>query len=66
MDPKEAHPIPVCGNKMMIVSNPATGKVIATAEIGAGTDGVAGDCYANPSARTADGNITMVGETAGK
>lgn len=33
----------VCGNKMMVVSDPVTGKVITTAPIGDGCDGVAFD-----------------------
>src|SRR6195256_328997 len=40
-DPKRAVLYSVCGNKMMIVSNPATGKVVATPAIGGGPDGVA-------------------------
>lgn len=54
----------VCGNKMMIVSNPATGKVIATPMIGGGSDGVAFDDGYAFSANGADGTITMVGETS--
>src|SRR4029077_21260202 len=54
----------VCENKLMIVSDPAGGKVLATAAIGGGTDGVAfNDGYAF-SANGADGTITMVGETS--
>ncbi len=48
----------VCENKMMIVSNPATGKVLATPEIGAGPDGVAFDDGYAFSANGRDGNIT--------
>src|SRR2546422_10984986 len=33
----------VCGNKMMVVFDPAAGKVLATPAIGGGTDGVAFD-----------------------
>ena len=54
----------VCGNKMMIVSDPATGKVLATPEIGQGPDGVAFDDGYAFSANGRDGNITMVGETS--
>ena len=54
----------VCGNKMMIVSDPATGKVLATPEIGRGPDGVAFDDGYAFSANGADGTITMVGETS--
>jgi hypothetical protein len=49
---------------MMIVSNPATGKVVATPAIGPGTDGVAFDDGYAFSANGGDGTITMVGETA--
>ena len=54
----------VCENKLMIVSDPATGKVLATAAIGGGTDGVAFDDGHAFSANGADGTITMVGETS--
>ncbi len=67
MDLKRALLYSVCGNKMMIVSNPATGKVVATPAIGPGTDGVAYDDGYAFSANGGDGTITMVGETsAGK
>ena len=64
MDPKKLILYSVCGNKMMVVSNPATGKVLATPEIGAGPDGVAFDDGYAFSANGRDGNITMVGETS--
>jgi hypothetical protein len=54
----------VCGNKMMVVSDPAAGKVIATPAIGQGPDGVAFDDGYAFSANGRDGNITMVGETS--
>jgi YVTN family beta-propeller protein len=54
----------VCENKLMIVSDPAGGKVLATAAIGGGTDGVAFDDGYAFSANGADGTITMVGETS--
>ena len=54
----------VCENKLMIVSDPATGKVLATAAIGGGSDGVAFDDGYAFSANGADGTITMVGETS--
>jgi YVTN family beta-propeller protein len=63
-DPKRSLLYSVCGNKMMIVSNPATGKVVATPAIGAGPDGVAYDDGYAFSANGRDGNITMVGETS--
>jgi YVTN family beta-propeller protein len=54
----------VCENKLMVVSDPAAGKVLATAAIGGGTDGVAFDDGYAFSANGADGTITMVGETS--
>jgi len=54
----------VCDNKMMIVSDPTAGKVLATAEIGQGPDGVAFDDGYAFSANGRDGTITMVGETS--
>ena len=48
----------------MVVSDPAAGKVVATAQIGGGTDGVAFDDGYAFSANGADGTITMVGELA--
>jgi DNA-binding beta-propeller fold protein YncE len=52
----------VCGNKMMVVSDPATGKVVATPAIGAGPDGVAFDGAYALSANGLDGTITIVEE----
>ena len=49
---------------MMIVSDPATGKVLATPAIGSDPDGVAFDDGYAFSANGGDGNITMVGETS--
>jgi YVTN family beta-propeller protein len=54
----------VCENKMMIVSDPAAGKVLASLPIGPGTDGVAFDDGYAFSANGGDGTITMVGETS--
>ncbi len=56
----------VCSNKLMIVSDPAAGKVLASVPIGAGTDGVAYDDGYAFSANGNDGTITMVGESGGK
>ena len=64
INPKTSYLYSVCGNKMMIVSDPAAGKVIATPEIGQGPDGVAFDDGYAFSANGRDGNITMVGETS--
>jgi YVTN family beta-propeller protein len=54
----------VCENKLMIVSDPAAGKVLAQVPIGQGADGVAFDDGYAFSSNGADGTITMVGETA--
>jgi YVTN family beta-propeller protein len=54
----------VCGNKMAIISDPATGKVLAQPAIGNGPDGVAFDDGYWFSANGRDGNITMIGETS--
>lgn len=54
----------VCANNLMVVSDPASGKVVATAPIGSGPDGVAYDEGYLFSANGADGTITMVGETS--
>jgi len=63
MDPK-GRLYSVCENKVMIVSDPATGKVLANVAIGGGTDGVAYDDGYAFSANGADGTLTMVGETS--
>ncbi len=52
----------VCENKLMVVSDPASGKVLASVAIGGGTDGVAFDDGYAFSANGADGTLTMVGE----
>jgi DNA-binding beta-propeller fold protein YncE len=54
----------VCKNKMMIISDPAAGRVLATVPIGGGAGGVAFDDGYTFSANGADGTITMVGETS--
>jgi YVTN family beta-propeller protein len=64
MDPKKGTLYSVCDNKMMVVSDPVAGKVLATPAIGGGPDGVAFDDGYAFSANGADGNITMVGEVS--
>src|SRR5262252_341656 len=64
IDPKKNRLYSVCDNKMMIVSDPAAGKVLAQVPIGGGPDGVAFDDGYAFSSNGADGTITMVGETA--
>ena len=54
----------VCGNGLMVVSDPLAGKVIGQAGIGAGSDGVVWlDGYA-VSANGRDGTASVIGETA--
>jgi len=48
----------------MVVSDPDTGKVLGTAPIGAGVDGVAFDAGYAYSSNGGDGTITIVGESA--
>jgi len=54
----------VCGKKIMAISDPASGTVLGTAEIGLGVDGVAFDDGYAFSANGRDGTITMVAETS--
>lgn len=57
----------VCGNKVMVVSDPEAGRVIATLPIGQGADGAgfdAGRGYAFSS--NGDGTLTVVQEVSGK
>ena len=54
----------VCANALMVISDPASGRVIGQAGIGAGPDGVVWmDGYAI-SANGRDGTASVVGETA--
>jgi len=54
----------VCSNKLMVISDSATGKVLASPPIGPGTDGVAYDDGFAFSSNGGDGTVTMVGETS--
>lgn len=58
----------VCANKVMVVSSPVTGKVLATVPIGAGSDGAGFDEQRGFafSSNGGDGTLTIVKETAGK
>lgn len=57
----------VCRNKVMIVSDPAAGKVVASVPIGAGTDGAAFDPARKLAfSSNADGTLSIVGEKGGK
>jgi hypothetical protein len=64
IDPVKMRLYTACANKMMVISDPMTGRVLATPAIGAGPDSIAfDDGYAfTPNGQ--DGTITMVGETS--
>jgi YVTN family beta-propeller protein len=67
IDVKKRRLFSVCGNRVMAISDPDAGKVIASPAIGAGSDGVAfdpGTGYAISS--NGDGTLTIVQETGGK
>jgi DNA-binding beta-propeller fold protein YncE len=66
-DAKDRRLFSVCSNRVMAVSDPDAGKVIATPAIGAGSDGAgfdAGTGYAFSS--NGDGTLTIVQQTGGK
>jgi hypothetical protein len=66
-DAKNRRLFSVCSNRVMAVSDPDAGKVLATPAIGAGSDGAAFDAgtgYAFSS--NGDGTLTVVQQTAGK
>jgi DNA-binding beta-propeller fold protein YncE len=67
IDAKNRKLFSVCSNRVMAVSDPDTGKVLATPAIGAGSDGAAFDSgtgYAFSS--NGDGTLTVVQQTGGK
>ena len=67
IDAKNRRLFSVCGNRVMAVSDPDAGKVIATPAIGAGADGAAFDAgtgYAFSS--NGDGTLTIVEQMGGK
>src|SRR6516225_953470 len=64
IDTKKGRLYSVCENKTMVISDYAAGKVLGTAAIGGGPDGVAFDDGYAFSSNGADGTITMVGETS--
>jgi len=66
-DAKSRRLMSVCSNRMMAISDPDAGKVVATPAIGAGSDGAAfdpGTGYAFSS--NGDGTLTIVQQSAGK
>jgi YVTN family beta-propeller protein len=62
MDTKARRIFSVCGNKVMVVSDPDAGKVIATVPIGAGSDGAGFDPGTGLafSSNGGDGTLTVV------
>jgi DNA-binding beta-propeller fold protein YncE len=67
IDVKNRKLFSVCSNRLMAISDPDSGKVVAMPAIGAGSDGAAfdpGPGYAFSS--NGDGTLTIVGQTAGK
>jgi YVTN family beta-propeller protein len=67
IDAKDRLLFSVCGNRIMAISNPDTGKVVAMPAIGTGPDGAAydpGTGYAFSS--NGDGTLTVVQQTGGK
>lgn len=68
IDVKKRRLFSVCGNRLMAVSDPDSGKVVASLPIGTGSDGAAFDPstgYAF-SSNGGDGTLTIVQETGGK
>jgi YVTN family beta-propeller protein len=66
-DPKSRRLMSVCSNRLMAISDPDAGKVVATPAIGAGSDGAAfdpGTGYAFSS--NGDGTLTVVQQSGGK
>jgi YVTN family beta-propeller protein len=68
MDVKGRRIFSVCGNKVMIVSDPDSGKVVAKLPIGDGADGAAYDPGTGNafSSNGADGTLTVVKKVNGK
>ena len=67
IDTKSRRLFSVCSNRLMAVSDPDSGKVVATPAIGQGSDGVAfdpGTGYAFSS--NGDGTLTVVQQAGGK
>ena len=66
-DAKNRRLFSVCGNRVMAVSDPDAGKVVATPAIGAGSDGVVFDPGAGFAiSANGDGTLTIVQQTGGK
>jgi DNA-binding beta-propeller fold protein YncE len=56
----------VCSNKVMVVTDSESGKVLGTAPIGAGCDGAAFDDGFAFASNGGDGTVTVVSESGGK
>jgi YVTN family beta-propeller protein len=66
-DAKSRRLFSVCSNRLMAVSDPDAGKVVATPAIGAGSDGAAFDPAAGYAfSSNGDGTLTVVQQTGGK
>ena len=67
MDVKNRRIFSVCGNKIMAVSDPDSGKVVATPAIGQGSDGAGFDPGRGVAfSSNGDGTLTEVQEKSGK
>ena len=66
IDASATHLFSACSNKMVAVSEPKTGKVIASPAIGAGSDGIAYDDGMAFTSNGGDGTMTVIVEKAGK
>jgi hypothetical protein len=67
IDVKARRLFSVCGNRVMAVSDPDKGAVIATPAIGAGSDGVVFDPGAGYAiSSNGDGTMTIVAQSGGK
>src|SRR3954471_6962715 len=67
IDTKARRLFSVCGNRVMAVSDPDKGVVVATPAIGAGSDGVVFDAGTGSAiSANGDGTMTVVQQTGGK
>jgi hypothetical protein len=67
IDTKSRRLFSVCSNRVMAISDPDAGKVVATPAIGAGSDGVAFDSGTGLAfSSNGDGTMTVVQQTGGK
>lgn len=67
IDAKNRRLFSVCSNRVMAISDPDAGKVVATVPIGAGSDGAAFDAGLGLAfSSNGDGTVTVVQQTGGK